>query len=158
MQEGFGRSRGGFPPAWQAIATQLPRRTKIHLRVNSAGLPMRTEITGGETADVKGFDLVMSPDLDEPKFFLADKGYDADNVREKLKDRRAIPIIPMRRNRKNWRGVDRDFYRFRNLVERCFSKLKHSRRIATRYDKTALSFLGFVDIASIRVWLRFLST
>lgn len=118
---------------------------------------MRTEITGGETADVKGFDLVMSPDLDEPEFFLADKGYDADNVREKLKDRRVVPIIPMRSNRKNWRGVDRDFYRFRNLVERCFSKLKHSLRVATRYDKTALSFLGFVDIASIRVWLRFLS-
>jgi transposase len=45
-------------------------------------------------------------------------------------------------------------YSLRNLVERCFSKLKHSRRLATRYDKTADSFLGFVHVASIRLWIR----
>ncbi len=66
-----------------------------------------------------------------------------------------MAVIPMRRNRKDWRAVDRDFYRWRNLVEHCFSKLKQWRRAATRYDKTALSFLGFIDIASVRVWLRF---
>ncbi len=119
---------------------------------------MRSEITGGETADVKGFDLVMTKDLPEPGYFLADKGYDADKVREKLEERRIAAVIPMRRNRKEWRAVDRDFYRWRNLVERCFSKLKQWRRVATRYDKTALSFLGFIDIASVRIWLRFLST
>ena len=48
--------------------------------------------------------------------------------------------------------------RARNLVERCFNKLKNSRRVATRYDKTVQSFLGFIDIASIRLWLRHLST
>ncbi len=118
---------------------------------------MRSEITGGETADIKGFDLVMPQDLPEPEYFLADKGYDADKVREKLEERRIVAVSPMRRNRKEWRAVDRDFYRWRNLVERCFSKLKQSRRVATRYDKTALSFLGFIDIASVRIWLRFLS-
>jgi len=119
---------------------------------------MRTEITGGETADVKGFDLVMTDDLAKPEFVIADKGYDADRIRENLEERRIVPVIPLRKNRKAWRGVDRDFYRLRNLVERCFSKLKQWRRIATRYDKTASSFLGFIDLASIRIWLRHLST
>jgi transposase len=49
-------------------------------------------------------------------------------------------------------------YRLRNLVERCFNKLKNARRVATRYDKTAESFIGFIDITSIRLWLRHLST
>ena len=55
-------------------------------------------------------------------------------------------------------AVDRRLYRLRNLVERCFNKLKNARRVATRYDKTAESFLGFIDITSIRLWLRHLST
>lgn len=55
-------------------------------------------------------------------------------------------------------AVDRTLYRLRNLVERCFNKLKNARRVATRYDKTAESFLGFIDITSIRLWLRHLST
>jgi len=54
--------------------------------------------------------------------------------------------------------VDRTLYRLRNLVERCFNKLKNARRVATRYDKTAESFLAFIDITSIRLWLRHLST
>lgn len=49
-------------------------------------------------------------------------------------------------------------YTLRNMVERCFNKLKNSRRLATRYDKTADSFLGFIDIACIRLWIRHLST
>ena len=50
--------------------------------------------------------------------------------------------------------IDGHIYSLRNLVERCLSKLKHSRRLATRYDKTADSFLGFVLVASIRLWIR----
>ncbi len=119
---------------------------------------MRSEIRGAETADIKGVDLVVTKTLPEPGYFVADKGYDADKVREKLEERGIVAVIPMRRNRKEWRAVDRDFFRWRNLVERCFSKLEQGRRVATRYDKTALSFLGFIDIASIRVWLRLLST
>ncbi len=115
---------------------------------------MRREITGGETAGIKGVDLVMTKELPEPACFRADKGYDADKVRENLDERRIVAVIPMRRNRKGWRAADRDFYRWRNLVERCFSKLKQWRRVATRHHKTALSFLGFIDIASMRIWLN----
>ena len=64
----------------------------------------------------------------------------------------------MRKTRKLRVAVDRALYRLRNLVERCFNKHKNARRVATRYDKTAESFLGFIDISSIRLWLRHLST
>ncbi len=64
----------------------------------------------------------------------------------------------MRKNRKVRQAVDMAIYMLRNRVERCFNKLKNSRRLATRYDKTANSFLGFIDVACIRLWPRNLST
>lgn len=144
-RQGFGRSRGGFT-------------TKIHLRVNAAGLPMRTEITPGQTSDYLGFDLVMVNNLPEPSVLLADRGYDADRIRKKMEAREVLTQIPMRKSRRMRVGVDHSLYSLRNLVERCFNKLKNARRVATRYDKTAESFLGFIDITSIRLWLRLLST
>ena len=67
-------------------------------------------------------------------------------------------MIPMRKNRKIRKVVDLAIYTLRNMVERCLNKLKNSRRLATRYDKTADRFLGFVDVACMRPWLRHLST
>lgn len=145
LDEQRGSQQGGFT-------------TKIHLRVNSAGLPMRTEITPGQTSDYLGFDLVMADNLPEPSVLLADRGYDSDNVRKTMEARDVLPVIPMRKTRKLRVAVDRTLYRLRNLVERCFNRLKNARRVATRYDKTAESFLGFIDITSIRLWLRHLST
>jgi transposase len=69
-----------------------------------------------------------------------------------------VPVIPMRKSRKLRVAVDGTLYRLRNLVERCFNTLKNARRVATRYDKTAESFLGLIDITSIRLWLRHLPT
>ncbi|SFA54266.1 Transposase DDE domain-containing protein [Paracoccus halophilus] len=66
-------------------------------------------------------------------------------------------MIPMRKNRKVRKVVDMTIHTLRNMVERCCNKLKNSRRLATRYDQTADSFLGFVDIACVRLWLRHLS-
>ena len=119
---------------------------------------MRTEITAGQTSDYLGFDLVMADNLPEPSVLLADRGYDSDNIRKTMEVRDVVPVIPMRKTRKLRVAVDRRLYRLRNLVERCFNKLKNARRVATRYDKTAESFLGFIDITSIRLWLRHLST
>lgn len=119
---------------------------------------MRTEITPGQTSDYPGFDLVMADNLPEPKALLADRGYDADRIRKNMDARGILPQIPMRKTRKMRVGVDHTLYRLRNMVERCFKKLKNARRVATRYDKTAESFLGFIDITSIRLWLRHLST
>jgi transposase len=119
---------------------------------------MRSDITPGQTSDYLGFDLVMDDNLPEPSVLLADRGYDSDKVRETMEARNVVPVIPMRKSRKLRVAVDRTLYRLRNRVERCFNKLKNARRVATRYDKTAESFLGFIDITSIRLWLRHLST
>ncbi|MCR8724689.1 IS5 family transposase [Frigidibacter sp. ROC022] len=144
-RQGFGRSRGGFT-------------TKIHLLVNAHGLPMRTEITPGQTSDHLGFDLVMADNLPSPSVQLADRGYDTDSIRAKMEKRDVLPVIPMRKSRKKRIGMDRSLCRLRNLVERRFNKLKNARRVATRYHKTAESFLGFVDITSIRLWRCHFST
>ena len=119
---------------------------------------MRSDITPGQTSDYLGFDLVMDDNLPEPCILLADRGYDSDKVRKTMEARNVVPVIPMRKSRKLRVAVDRTLYWLRNLVERCFNKLKNARRVATRYDKTAESFLGFIDITSIRLWLRHLST
>lgn len=119
---------------------------------------MRTEITPDQTSDYLGFNPVMADNLPQPSVLLADLGYDADSIRKTTDKRNVLPVIPMRKSRKKRVGVDRPLYRLRNLVERCFNKLKNARRVATRFDKTAESYLGFIDITSIRLWLRHLST
>ena len=141
----LGRSRGGFS-------------TKIHLRVNGAGPPMRTAITPGQDSDYTGYDLVMADNLPQAAVLVADRGYDSDKVREDIESRNALPMIPMRKKRKVRKAVDMTVYTLRNMVERRFNKLKNSRRLATRYDKTTDSFRGCVDIACIRLWRRHLST
>jgi transposase len=139
--EGLGRSRGGFS-------------TKIHLRANGLGLPVAVVLTGGEVSDVKGYGPVMAEPGPQPKVLLGDKGYDADAILADLEDRGIAAVIPPRRNRRVQPVIDGHIYALRNLVERCFSKLKHSRRLATRYDKTADSYIGFILIASTRLWVR----
>ena len=119
---------------------------------------MRTEITPGQTSDYLGFDLVMVDNLPEPSVLLADRGYDADRIRKDMENRDILSEIPMRKTRKMRVGVGHSLYRLLNMVERCFNKLKNARRVATRYDKTAESYLGFIDITSIRLWVRHLST
>jgi transposase len=84
---------------------------------------------------------------------VADKGYDADHFVAKIKATGAEAVIPPRSNRLAPREFDRHLYRARNLVERFFARLKHFRRIATRYDKLAKSFLSFIHLACAFVWL-----
>lgn len=86
---------------------------------------------------------------------LADKGYDAAAIREELARAEVEAVIPPKSNRRNPAPYDPVKYRLRNLVERLFNKLKNWRRIATRYDKTKESYLGFVALASIKLWIPF---
>jgi transposase len=81
---------------------------------------------------------------------LADKGYDADAIREALAKAEIEAVIPAKRNRKDPAPHDAEKYKWRNLIERLFNKLKNWRRIATRYDKTKESYLGFVTIAAVK--------
>ncbi len=90
--------------------------------------------------------------------FIADRGYDSDHIRGVIAQRGGTPVIPGKINRKEPILVDGVTYALRNRVERCFNKLKCSRRLATRYDKTAASYLGFIQIAAARLWVRSLST
>jgi transposase len=85
---------------------------------------------------------------------VADRGYDARAIVDQIEARGARAHIPTQRDRKIQRSVDRKIYRERNLVERYFNKLKHFRRVATRFDKLARNFLAAVALASTRLWLR----
>ncbi|MFT6473020.1 MAG: transposase [Afipia broomeae] len=85
-----------------------------------------------------------------PKALLADSGYDGDRFRESLLIRGILPIIPPRSNRKVPKHPDYRRYRDRSRVERIFGKLKKQRRIATRYDKTVLSFESFLNLAAAK--------
>ena len=84
---------------------------------------------------------------------IADKGYDGDDVRDSLLIKGVLPVIPPKANRRNPPACDYRQYRDRNRIERMFNKIKQFRRIATRYDKTALSFLSFLTIAAVKLWL-----
>jgi transposase len=87
----------------------------------------------------------------KPKALLADKGYDGDRFRESLLIQGILPIIPPRSNRKAPDHPDYRRYRDRNRIKRMFGKLKQQRSIATRYDKSVLSFESFLNLAAVRL-------
>jgi transposase len=95
----------------------------------------------------------MAIPVTKPKALLADKGYDGNAVRENLLMCGILPIIPPKANRRELTPCYFRRYRDRNRIERMFGHLKQFRRIATRYDKTALSFASFLNLAAIRKWL-----
>ena len=85
---------------------------------------------------------------------LGDKAYDGNAIRDLIEAQGAVPNNPAKSNRK-WRPCfSKTLYRERFQIERFFSKLKHFRRVATRYDKLADNFLAMVKLASIQLWLR----
>jgi transposase len=141
-QEALGRSRGGFS-------------TKIHARCDGKGRPLGFTLTPGQAHDIKGFTTLLRMIGDKIDALLADKGYDADTVRNALDEINVEAVIPSKSNRKQPPEFDREVYKKRNLIERMFNKLKNWRRIATRYDKTATSFLAFIMIASAKLWMPF---
>jgi putative transposase len=134
----LGRSRGGFS-------------TKLHAAVNGLGLPVALRLTPGQQADVTQAAALLAGY--QPEAVLADKGYDSDALVQAIEATGAAAVIPPKRNRKEPRAYDRVVYKERNQVERFMNRLKHYRRVATRYEKTARNFLGFVYVASIMVLL-----
>ena len=86
---------------------------------------------------------------------LADRGYDADaRVIEPLLREGKQVVIPPKSNRKSRLSYDKALYKARHLIENFFEKLKHYRAIATRYDKTAVAFLGAIHLAACLIWLK----
>jgi transposase len=109
-------------------------------------------LTPGQAADVTQAKALIE---DVPiEVVIGDKGYDSRAVVEAIEAQGAEAVIPSQKDRKVQREYDRDRYKDRNLVERFWFKLKQYRRVATRYEKTARNFMGFIMVASIMVLLR----
>jgi transposase len=102
-------------------------------------------LTEGERHDVTCAEVLLE-DL-EPEFVIGDKGYDSDALRGTIRAIGAKPVIPSRRTHRK-RRHDRQRYKLRNVVERFINRIKHCRRVATRYEKLAANFMGFVQLAS----------
>ncbi|MDD7804123.1 MAG: transposase, partial [Endozoicomonas sp. (ex Botrylloides leachii)] len=86
-------------------------------------------------------------------YVLADKGYDSDAFIFSIRSTGAKPVIPQRKGRLSPRDYDRELYKERNLVERLFQKLKHFRRVATRYERLGRNYLGMLQLAASLIWL-----
>ena len=115
------------------------------------GNPLRVILSAGQIADI---DCASALIENLPgQAVVADKGYDADHFVTKIEATGAVVVIPPRSNRLTPRAFDRHLYRARNLIERFFARLKQFRRIATRYDKLANSFLSLIHLACAVVWL-----
>ena len=115
-------------------------------------MPVRLIGTPGQRNDIAfAHDLI---DGFEAEATLADKGYDADHLVDQIAQTGAQIVIPPKRNRKIQRPYDTELYKQRNIIERFFNKLKHFRRVATRYDKLLANFMGFVKLAAIAIWLK----
>ncbi|WP_373290540.1 IS5 family transposase, partial [Glycocaulis albus] len=119
----MGRSRGGLT-------------TKIHALVDANGLPVALKLTPGQAHDGRSATDMLGG-IGEGQILLADRAYDSDALRDSLKSRGAWGCIKPVSRRKNPPSFSPFLYRYRNLVERFFSKIKHFRAIATRYEKHA---------------------
>ncbi len=160
--EGLGRSRGGLT-------------TKLHLAADGRGRPLTIRLTEGQAGD----NPQLLPLLDglcwrtgrpgrprtRPGRLVADKAYSHPSTRAALRRRGIRHTIPERADQKEWRArrgsrggrppaFDREAYRARNVVERCFNRLKQNRALATRYAKRAALYRALVVIAAIRIWLK----
>jgi transposase len=98
---------------------------------------------------------VLLNDLPRGAHVLADRVYDANWIRELIKDQGFNAQIPFKSNRKDDLGYSKQAHRRRNFIEGCFNKLKQFRHIATRDDRSAFNYLAMAKLASIRLWLRF---
>lgn len=118
--------------------------------VDATGQPIRFILTGGQAGDApQAIPLLTGV---KATHVIADKGYDSDEILAFIHQQGAIAVIPPKSNRKILREYDREVYKQRNLVERAFNKLKHWRRIATRYDRRSLYFLAALHLAAAVTW------
>jgi len=136
----MGRSRGGLT-------------TKIHALVDANGLPILLKLTEGQAHDGRSA-ADMLAGIGDGQILLADRGYDSDALGHTLKERGAWANVKPMPNRKNIPAFSQFLYRYRNLVERFFNKLKHFRAVATRFEKHDANFLALVKLAAARIWMR----
>ena len=148
--EALGRSQGGFS-------------TKIHLRAEGKGKPMTILITAGQQNEQTIFEPLMETGAVKraghgrprirPKRVVGDKGYSSTHLRRYLRQRGIGVVMPRHKNERRRGPFDRSAYRQRNVAERLVNRLKQFRRIATRYEKRAVNYLGMLTLAAIMLWL-----
>lgn len=137
--ESIGKSRGGLSK-------------KIHLAVDSYGLPVHFKLTDGQRNDfMKAENLIENSP--KSKYVIADKGYDSQSIRDFVtKQIGGKAVIPRRKdNTKKNKEMDWTLYKYRHLVENVFARIKHFRAISTRYDKLERNYASMVSLAIM--WL-----
>ena len=118
------------------------------------GNPIDFEVTGGEVHDAKAAPQVISK-IENATNFIADKGYDSEEIRTQAREAGMNPIIPRKSNSKKQNPeFDSHLYKMRHLVENLFARLKHFRGIATRFEKTARNFKAMVYLACTIIWIK----
>jgi transposase len=137
----MGRSRGGLT-------------TKIHALVDANGLPVLLKLTEGQAHDGRSA-TDMLKNIGEGQILLADRAYDSDALRQDVASRGGWANVKPMPGRVNVPAFSQFLYRYRNLVERFFNKLKHFRAIATRFEKHDANYLALVKLAAARIWTRF---
>ena len=116
------------------------------------GRPLRFLLTPGQVHDI-----VAAPTLLEgrkAKAVIADTAYDSNALRDTISAMGAKSVIPSHPKRKQKLPLNKRLYKTRNRIERCFNKLKHFRRLATRYERRALHFLALLHLAGAMLWMR----
>jgi transposase len=138
-EQALGQSKGGFT-------------TKIHAVVDALGQALKFSLTGGQSHDITQASHLIEGF--ENSNVIADKAYDSSAFIEQIERQNCIPVIPPRSCRKAPREYDEHLYREQHLAECFFNKIKHFRRVFSRFDKKASSFMGFLAFASVIIWLR----
>lgn len=139
--EALGRSKGGFT-------------TKIHAITDALGNPLDFILTAGQASDIGQAENLLALTPEGAEALLADKGYDCDVFIQAISDKGLEPIIPPKSNRNNPRTCDWVIYKERHLIECFFNKIKHYRRVFSRYDKMARNYMGFLHFVSALIWTR----
>jgi transposase len=139
----MGRSRGGLT-------------TKIHALVDANGNAIALKLTEGQAHDGRSANDMLES-LSAGQILLADRAYDSDALRSSLAERGAWANVKPMPGRTHVPVFSSFLYRYRNLVERFFNKLKHFRAVATRFEKHDANYLAIVKLAAVRIWMRFMS-
>lgn len=138
--QAIGRTKGGI-------------NTKLAAIVDGRGRAVALGVTAGQRHDLHAIEPLVS--CLRRRRAVADKGFDADSFRARLCRQRTRVCIPAKRTRRTLVAFHRGYYRRRHLVENFFCRIKRHRRISTRYDKLASTFLALVQLAAVLDWLTF---
>ena len=138
-REGLGRSCGGFS-------------SKIHAKVDALGNLLKFIVSPGQHSDFAYAQALL--DGTENSIVLGDKGYDSDQIRQQIKKQNCLAVIPGKNSRKIPIKYDKHLYKERNVVECFFSKIKHFRRVFSRFEKSVLNYKSAIFFVGTMLWLR----